>query len=166
MEREVLNVLYSRYQRELHRYLLSLCKNKEQAEDLLQETFLKALLALPPGHSNVKAWLYMVARNLFFNQQKKAKCIVELDAASELAEEAASAADLLILDEKKRMLYRALSQLEARRREVIEMQYFDGFSQKEIAAILQITPENVRILAYRAKKDLKKYLEENGYDVS
>ena len=39
------------------------------------------------------------------------------------------------------------------------MQYFGGMSQKEIAAILYITPENVRVLAYRAKKELKKYLE-------
>lgn len=39
------------------------------------------------------------------------------------------------------------------------MQYFGGMSQKEIAVILHITPENVRVLAYRAKKELKKYLE-------
>ena len=39
------------------------------------------------------------------------------------------------------------------------MQYFGRMSQKEIAVILHITPENVRVLAYRAKKELKKYLE-------
>ena len=50
--------------------------------------------------------------------------------------------------------------LEIKKREVIQMQYFGGMSQKEIAAVLHITPENVRVLAYRAKKDLKRYLEE------
>ena len=40
------------------------------------------------------------------------------------------------------------------------MQYFSGMSQKEIAAVLHITPENVRVLAYRAKKELKKNMEE------
>ena len=39
-------------------------------------------------------------------------------------------------------------------------QQFGGMSQKEIAAVLHITPENVRVLAYRAKKELKKDLEE------
>jgi len=50
--------------------------------------------------------------------------------------------------------------LEVKKREVIQMQYFGGMSQKEIAAVLHITPENVRVLAYRAKKELKKDLEE------
>ena len=47
MENELLRQLYRKYQRELYLYLYSLCKNHELAEDLLQETFLKALLALP-----------------------------------------------------------------------------------------------------------------------
>ena len=47
MENELLRQLYRKYQRELYLYLYSLCKNHELAEDLLQETFVKALLALP-----------------------------------------------------------------------------------------------------------------------
>ena len=47
MENELLRQLYRKYRRELYLYLYSLCKNHELAEDLLQETFLKALLALP-----------------------------------------------------------------------------------------------------------------------
>ena len=43
---------------------------------------------------------------------------------------------------------------------IIQMQYFGGMTQKEIAAVLHITLENVRVLAYRARKELKKYLEE------
>ena len=50
--------------------------------------------------------------------------------------------------------------MEVKKREVIQMQYCGGMSQKEIAAVLHITPENVRVLAYRAKKELKKDLEE------
>ena len=56
--------------------------------------------------------------------------------------------------------YQAIRRLEVKKREVIQMQYFGGMSQKEIAAVLHITPENVRVLAYRAKKELKKDLEE------
>ena len=63
-------------------------------------------------------------------------------------------------EEDRRMLYQAIRRLEVKIREVIQMQYFGGMSQKEIAAVLHITPENVRVLAYRAKKELKKDLEE------
>ena len=65
----------------------------------------------------------------------------------------------ILAEESRRMLYRALQNLDLKKREIIQMQYFGGMSQKEIAAVLHITPENVRVLAYRAKKELKKYLE-------
>ena len=71
MDNEILLKLYSLYQKELYLYLYSLCGDRHLAEDLLHETFLKALLALPDGHANMRAWLYMVARNLFYNQWKK-----------------------------------------------------------------------------------------------
>ena len=66
----------------------------------------------------------------------------------------------ILEEENRRLLYQAIRRLDLKKREIIQMQYFGGMSQKEIAAVLHITPENVRVLAYRAKKDLKKYLEE------
>ena len=71
MDNEILLKLYGLYHKELYLYLYSLCGDRHLAEDLLHETFLKALLALPDGHANMRAWLYMVARNLFYNQWKK-----------------------------------------------------------------------------------------------
>ena len=68
----------------------------------------------------------------------------------------------ILEEENRRMLYQAIRRLEIKKREIIQMQYFGGMSQKEIAAVLHITPENVRVLAYRAKKELKKYLEKVG----
>ena len=63
-------------------------------------------------------------------------------------------------EENTRIINQAIRRLEVKKREVIQMQYFGGMSQKEIAAVLHITPENVRVLAYSAKKELKKDLEE------
>ena len=60
----------------------------------------------------------------------------------------------------------ALDKLEDRAREVLLLQYFGNLSQKEIAAILHLTPQNVRVLAFRAKKKVREYMEVNGYDVS
>lgn len=162
MDNEILLKLYSLYQKELYLYLYSLCGNRHLAEDLMHETFLKALLALPDGHTNMRAWLYMVARNLFYNQQKKKSREVLMDEQAYLPEKKTDE-DLLekiLEEENRRMLYQAIRRLELKKREVIQMQYFGGMSQKEIAAVLHITPENVRVLSYRAKKELKKALEE------
>ena len=56
-----------------------------------------------------------------------------------------------------------MKKLDDKKREVLTLQYFAELSQKEISNILKITPENVRVLSYRAKKELKKLMEETGY---
>ena len=162
MDNEILLKLYSFYQKELYLYLYSLCGDWYLAEDLLHETFLKALLALPDGHTNMRAWLYMVARNLFYNQQKKKSREILMNEQEYFPEKKTDEELLekIIEEENRRMLYQAIRRLEIKKRQVIQMQYFGGMSQKEIAAVLHITPENVRVLAYRAKKELKKDLEE------
>lgn len=165
MNTELLNQLYQRYYREIYLYLLSLSSNQALSEDLLQETFLKAILSLPDSHGNTRAWLYMVARNLYFNHRKREQHLTLTDRSEETAAED-DLFEQVILDEKKRLLYRGLSRLEERKREVLQMQYFGGLSQREIAAVLHLNPEHVRVLAYRAKRELKQWMEENGYEVS
>lgn len=162
VDNQILLKLYSLYQKELYLYLYSLCGDRHLAEDLLHETFLKALLALPDGHGNMRAWLYMVARNLFYNQQKKKSREILMDEQIYPLEEKTEKGlpEKIFEEEDRRMLYQAIRRLDIKKREIIQMQYFGGMTQKEIAAVLHITLENVRVLAYRARKELKKYLEE------
>ena len=67
MDNEVIASFYRQYRSKIYLYLYSLCKSRELTEDLLQKTFLKAKLSIQNNHVNVRAWLYMVARNLYFN---------------------------------------------------------------------------------------------------
>lgn len=167
MNNKLLSQLYHKYHRELYLYLYSLCGNTALAEDLTQETFLKALLALPDNHINMRAWLYLVARNLYYNYYKKEKAKLPLEDYSELQDDACpEILQQMIVDDNRRMLYLAMAKLDAKKREVLQMQYFGNLSQKEIAVILHMTPENIRVLAYRAKKELKTYLEVQGYELS
>ncbi len=162
---ELIRQLYEAYSRELYLYLRALCGSSSLAEDLMQDTFLKAILSLPPGHGNMRAWLYMVGRNLYLNHRKKQKREVPMEdrgdppSRQELLEK-------ILSDERKRVLYAALSRLEPRKREVLLLQYFSGLSQKEIGAVMHLTPENVRVLACRGRQELKKLMEENHYDLS
>ncbi len=166
MKKAVLKELYNKYYNELYLYLFTLCKNKELAEDLLQETFLKAILSLSDSHTNMRAWLYMVARNLCFNHFKKEKHQTSIDELSNSITDEADVFESVLAIEKKRLLYIALQNIDRTKREVLTLQYFCGFSQKEIATTLKLSPENVRILSYRGKRELKKFMEENGYDIS
>ena len=126
----MLEALYQRYYKELYIFVFSLCGSESVTDDILQDTFLKALLTLKDSHTNMRAWLYMVARNLYYNYYNR----------------------------QKKQLLESVSQLKGQKKEVILLQYFGDFSQKEIAAMLKITPGNVKVLSYRAKKELKEYL--------
>lgn len=162
MEQKLLTLVYEKYHRELYLYIYSLSRNHHIAEDLTQETFLKALLSLPEEHGNIRAWLYMVARNLFLNYREKASRNVSLEEEMKRSDEEKDLLANMIENERKLQLYQALKKLDMKKREILLQQYFGDLSQKEIAAVLHITPENVRVLAYRAKKELKKYMEQQG----
>ena len=159
--------LYHQYGKELFLYLYSMCQQKELAEDLLQETFLKAILALPEYHTNMRAWLYKVARNLFYNLYKRDRreiCDEEyLKKISKL--EVDEFLEEYISKQETRILYTAMQKLSPVKREVLELQYFGQMPLKEIANVLQLSQENVRVLSHRAKKDLKKLMEVEGYEV-
>ena len=167
MDRDILRQFYRRYSREIYLYLYSLCKSRETAEDLMQEVFLKALLSLPDQNENLRAWLYKVARNACFNELRNRKREVEMDPAAEADVYAAEAvekkqdslSDILIRNEQKKMLYEAMLKLPDRQREILEL------SMKQIAEIMKLTPQNVRVLAYRAKKQLREYMEVKEYEL-
>lgn len=165
MDKNVLKQLYESYSQEIFLYLFSLCHSVSTAEDLMQETFLKAILSLSKDHTNMRGWLFLVARNLYFNYWKKHKMEVFYE-KSEPSVSEQEILDQIILDDKKRMMYQAMNQMDERKREVLVLQYFSGMSQKQIAATLNLSPENVRILAYRGKRELRTIMEGNGYDLS
>lgn len=163
----------------------------------MQETFVRALLSLPDGHVNVRAWLYMVARNLYYSMCRKRKREVFLEDGMEgmpdgtavngnmsaggaprvtaprplgdnawNGQQEKELLDRLIQKEEEQMLYAALARLAPIKREVLELQYFGGMPLKQVAQIVGMKPENVRVLSHRAKQEVKKYMEEAGYEVS
>lgn len=164
MNKRILQQLYADYGKEILLYLYSLCKDRDMAEDLMQETFEKALLSLSENHTNMRAWLYLVARNLCFNAMKRERRNVALEEAGENAI-GYDILEELIKKDQHRMLYQALMQLASPKREILQLQYFSGLSLKEIARVLQISPENVRVLSCRARKELRAKLEEKGYEI-
>lgn len=171
MEKQMIQQLYEAYGKEIFLYLYSLCRDRELSEDLLQETFVKALLSLSGRHANMRAWLYLVARNLYLNAAKKEKHKAEHQAGMEAGArqevlQGQSILDEVVGREQDRMLYRALQKLPPLKREVLQLQYFSGMPLREVAAVLQISPVNARVLSHRAKREAKKYLEEEGYEIS
>ncbi len=165
MDSRLLKELYQKYHRELYLYLYSLCKNREITEDLLQETFLRACLSLSESHTNMRAWLYMVARNLCLNFLRKERSKVSIDEFVETPSEVCDVPGQVIANEYKRILFEALQSIDRIKREILVLQYFGGLPQKEIGTILHLSPENVRVQSFRGKREIRKIMEAKGYDI-
>ena len=150
----------------IYQYCLLRVRDHGYAEDLTQETFLKALLSLDQSHTNMRAWLYTVARNLYYNEVSKNRRVMYVDEYENEAEDRANIPlENILSKERNRLLYHAIEHLPERQREIVMMQYFGGLGQKEIAKVLHMTPENVRVSAHRAKKQMKNYMEGQGYEL-
>ena len=175
MEKELLEELYHRYGQEIYRYLYAICRNRLMAEDIMQDVFCKALISLPSSHVNARAWLYMVGRNLLLNELKKQRRQIYSEEPETRAEGRMNNSDGIsggnpeeqtIKEEESKLLRQALLSLDIRKREILILNYFEHFTLKEAAAIMGISYENARILSMRAKREIRRIMEVNGYEVS
>lgn len=164
LDRKILEALYKNYYRELYLYAYSMCGKREAAEDILQEAFLKACTALKDSHTNMRAWLYLVVRNLCINYWKKEKRTelrdnLEAEQRKKDQTDRMDPLEYLLKNEEQQRIWEALQKLDSPGKEILVMMYAGQLPQKEIAAILHMTPENVRVHAYRAKRKMRKWLQ-------
>lgn len=169
LDRKILETLYKNYYRELYLYAYSMCGKREAAEDILQEAFLKACTTLKDSHTNMRAWLYLVVRNMCINYWKKEKRTElrdNLEAEQQKKDqtdrmdrmERMDPLEYLLKNEEQQRIWEALQKLDSPGKEILIMMYAGQLQQKEIAAILHMTPENVRVHAYRAKRKMREWL--------
>ena len=153
MHHDDLEIIYKKYYTPLFLFAFSLTKNKEDAEDLVANAFVKAFLSYQKG--NLKAWLYIVVKNEYFNLYKKRKQLIDegkLDIQS-----IQSSLDILndiIHQEKKQWIYKQIYQMNERDRNVMLLSIQKDLSDKEIATILNLKTEHVRVIKNRAKNKL------------
>lgn len=162
MENDILQQVYDKYTKKVYLYLYSLCHNHALAEDLMQETFVKALLSVDVSEEEILPWLFRVARNLYIDVYRK-ECRRSFDEPDENQPcEDVGMLERLIQDERNRQLYRAILRLSEMEKEAVILYWFSGLSQEEVGRLLQLSHGNVRVILYRAKKKLKKYMEQES----
>ena len=153
-------LIYEMYYRPLYLYALSLTRNRHDAEDLLQETFMKAFLSYSGGGS-IKYWLVTVLRNEFYTLQRKRKKEISDEEIAKL--EAASGEDVLanfIEKEERRQLFLAIQELPIQMKEVLMESIYFHMEDAEIAKLHGWTRENVRKIRSRAKQKLLEKMKE------
>lgn len=148
--------LYEDHYQELVAYGTRISGSKELAEDLTQETFVKALMNgdtvmdLSPGKQ--RAWLYRTFKNLFFDRCRRA--VLENAYTQNLRSEYAE--DRGIQEVENAMVLQSISPQD---RAMFQLRYFDGYSAEEIAQMMHLPPGTVRSKLSRCRKYLKQNLE-------
>ena len=160
------------YSKELFANALKFCKNEQDAADLLQDTYIKALKYkhnFEPG-TNMRAWLYTIMRNTFINGYRRKKRFYEfLEEEKQFLEEEKEGLgnvsdDVLGRCEFQRLIDDLESYLEDYFFSVLVLVDVKNKSYKEAAALLEIPIGTIMSRLYRARKYSREYLLEN-YDV-
>ncbi len=174
--REAFAQLVERYSPSIYRLALRITGNSQDAEDVLQETFLKAMNALSDfqGRSSVSTWLYRIAVNeslMLLRRQKRANTIpveLENDENQDGESETLEIEDWCCLPEKELLssesrafLDQALNQLSPRLKMVFQLRDIEGLSIQETADALELTEANVKTSLMRARLKLRELL--TGY---
>jgi RNA polymerase sigma-70 factor, ECF subfamily len=151
----------------LYTYALMLSHNRSDAEDLVQETYVRAIPAMGRlrGRSNVKSWLFTILRNIWRNQLRERRSTpvapeidIEQYFTNSTAGDTEDPHSLLISKMHRRQVRNAIQQLPIDFREVILLREYEGLSYQEIATILDCPTGTVMSRLGRARSRLRKLL--------
>lgn len=153
--------IYDLHEKQVYRYLLTLCRDEHLAEELTQETFYRAYLNVKnfQGKCSLYTWLCQIARNILINYgKKKSNQTQELDLDNLIGVE--SIEKLLIEKEQALQIHKALHRLKEPYKEVFTLKIFGELKYREIAEIFGKTESWAKVTCYRAKEQILKEMEE------
>lgn len=147
---DAFDILLKRHQDRVYNYILRIIKNEDVANDIFQETFVKAILTIKQGRytesGKFPAWITRIAHNLIidFYRQEKSENVqsadindVDLLNRKELCE--VTIEDVIINDQIKEEVKDLIKELPQLQREVLNMRYYQNLSFKEIAEITGVS---------------------------
>jgi RNA polymerase sigma-70 factor, ECF subfamily len=159
--------LYDQYSDSIYSFIFFLIGDKQKAEDLTHDTFLRAFNAMHSfeERSSEKTWLYSIARNVAVDELRKSKVRKKLLAPlfPSLSSKDPLPEDVLELSETNQLLYQALNKLQDSYRLVIYFRKIKELSITETAQVLNWKESNVKTQLHRGLKALKKQMVKEGY---
>ncbi|HUD13368.1 MAG TPA: sigma-70 family RNA polymerase sigma factor [Terracidiphilus sp.] len=168
----LLDELIVRYQHRLLRYLLYLTSNREMAEDLFQEVWMRVLVrgAQFNGQARFDTWLFTIARNLVIDQRRK-RTMASLDElfegksdddrpmSFEVADDEPTPLDRFSNLEDRERIAAALLELDTLHREVLVLRFHEELSLEEIAKVTRAPLSTVKSRLYRGLAAIKPKME-------
>ncbi len=170
MQREALDQLITEYGDLLYGFCCRLCGGRAGADDLYQDTFLKAveLCHKLDGSGNPKSYLMGIALRLWKNRRKQYAQRTRIlppaaweEAERTAADESAEPERCLLAEERARLVRQAVTETPPRIRQLLYLYYTAELSVPEIAELLRLPEGTVKSRLHRGRKLVKAYLEAN-----
>lgn len=159
-----MEAIYREYFRDVYLYILGLSGDEHMAEEVTEETFFKALTALPTfrGDCDIRVWLCQIAKNEYFGYLRKNKKRVDVP-AEELETKADNSKNLeeLLMDKERAVLiHQKLHELSEPYKEVFHLRVFGELSFEQIGRIFGKTANWACVTFHRAKARIQKEVED------
>jgi len=166
-DREAFSLLIRHNIQRVYRTAYAILKNRDDAEDIAQETFVRAYQSISRFDETrpLFPWLYRIARNLCLNRiQRVTKRETELPEFDYLPDTTAGPEDTVVAAEERERVRNAVGRLPDQHRKIIELSHFQECSYREMADILDLPMGTVMSRLYNARRKLRELLEndENG----
>ena len=156
--------VYREYEKLVYRFLYSHTHDAEWSQELMQETFLRAVNSISrcDGTCKLSVWLCQIAKHILYQELRKKKQIETVELVDCLTDDSAPNGETSILKQESKIeLYREIHLLPEREREVVLYRITGELSFREIGEILGKSENWSRTVFYRAKQkireELKKY---------
>ena len=148
--------IYDRYAIRVNAYCRTILNDREKAEDIFQETFLRfyKYASSERKTGSVIGFIITIARNLCLNAKRDDKFTVPIEEFKLSVDNAGNYED----KEMSELLMMALDLLPSELKEVMVLRYFDELRYNDIAEILNITAARARYLVYNGKQKIKEIL--------
>ena len=164
--------LYDHYFPKIYNYIYHRVQNAQLAEDLVAETFYKALANINKfkwqgqGYS-FAGWLYTIARNQVIDQfRRQEPQLLEESNWDLVAPETDNPEDKVLQDVTREELLKVIQTLTPNQQDALLLRFQEGLKIKEIAAVLDKNEGAIKALLFRGLKSLRKKLEGGDYDAA
>ena len=159
-ETNLFSVFLERYSRSIHSLIVRIIPSNEDAEELTQDTFLKAFRKLDTfkGECSFSTWLFRIAYNTAISATRKKKYIFPVIDDSMLENVSDESIDLEFGDDEDenrlQLLEEAIAKLNVEEKTLITLYYTENKSIAEIAGMMEQTTDNVKVKLFRVRKKL------------
>ena len=174
-DRNAFAYLVDKYKTMVYSLALRLVKDREEAEEISQDAFIKAYQSLASfkGKAKFSSWLYRIVYNTAISKLRQQPAgrvsLDESDIADTLYIESKQNYDTLSAGEREKYLEKALDSLDMDEKMLVILYYYEERDLDEIATIAGLTKTNTKVKLFRARKKmlvvLQSYLKEETYNL-